>query len=112
MELAGGWDPRLEEAVERGGTVEVVCLDEAQDGDDAGEQGGEGVELGDELEALGLVVSGGDEVADVGALQLLRRPDDGLQVRVALQELPLPLFGAGESPSRSLPSHRRAGCGG
>jgi hypothetical protein len=90
-ELDGGRDARLQEAVERGGAVEAVRLDEARDGDGAGERGGEGVELGDELEALRLVVGGGDEVADVGPLKLLRGLDDRVQVRVALQELPLAL---------------------
>jgi hypothetical protein len=103
-ELDGGRDSRLEEAVERGGAVEAVRLDESRDGDDAGERGGEGVELGDELEALGLVVGGGDEVADVGALHLLRGPDDGVQVRVALQELPLSLV----VPQLRLHRRRRA----
>ena len=104
-ELDGGGDARLHEAVEGGGAVEAVGLDEPGDGDDAGERGGEGVELGDELEALGRVVGGGDEVADVGALQLLRRLDDGVQVGEALQELPLPLV----VPQLHLHLRRRRG---
>jgi hypothetical protein len=106
-ELDGGGHAGLHEAVERGGAVEAVGLHEARDGDDPGERGGEGVELRDELEAVGLVVGGGDEVAHVGALQLLRGPDDRVQVRQALQQLPLPLV----VPQLHL-LHRRRPAGG
>jgi hypothetical protein len=51
-DLDGGRDIRLKGAVER--AVEVVRLDEARDDGGAGERGGEGIERGDELEALRL----------------------------------------------------------
>ncbi|CAL9144718.1 unnamed protein product [Musa hybrid cultivar] len=90
--LDGGRDAGDEEAIDAGGSVEAVGFGEAVEGGDGAAEGRvEGAELSDELEALGLVLGGRDEVAHVRLLQLVRGLDDGVQVGEAVVHIPLPL---------------------
>ncbi|ONK75981.1 uncharacterized protein A4U43_C03F22590 [Asparagus officinalis] len=87
-------DAETKEAVEGAGAVHPVGGGEAVERTGAAavwRQEAQGFELGDELQALGLVVGGGDEIADVGLLELLGGLDDRVEVGEAVVHLALSL---------------------
>lgn len=88
----GGGHAGCDEAMKGGWAVNAVGFHKAiYRGDSAGEGRGEGAELGDKLEALGLVLGGTNEIPNVRFLQLLHRLEDRVKVCEAVIHLPFPL---------------------